>query len=48
VKPLLLATRNVKKLGELQRILDGELGLGEIALMGLADVPPYDEVPRPD
>jgi XTP/dITP diphosphohydrolase len=46
VRPLLLATRNVKKLAELQRILDGELGLGEIALMGLADVPPYDEVPE--
>ena len=46
MKPLLLATRNVKKLAELQRILDSELGLGEIALMGLADVPPYDEVPE--
>ena len=46
MKPLLLATRNVKKLAELQRILDGELGLGEIALLGLADVPPYDEVPE--
>jgi len=46
VKPLLLATRNVKKLAELQRILDGELGLGEIALLGLDDVPPYDEVPE--
>jgi XTP/dITP diphosphohydrolase len=46
VKPLLLATRNEKKLIELQRILDSELGLGEIALMGLADVPPYDEVPE--
>ena len=46
MKPLLLATRNVKKLAELQRILDGELGLGEIALLGLDDVPPYDEVPE--
>jgi XTP/dITP diphosphohydrolase len=46
VKPLLLATRNEKKLAELQRILDGELGLGEIALQGLTDVPPYDEVPE--
>jgi XTP/dITP diphosphohydrolase len=46
VKPLLLATRNEKKLIELQRILDGELGLGEIALQGLVDVPPYEEVPE--
>ena len=46
MKPLLLATRNEKKLAELQRILDSELGVGEIALMGLDDVPPYDEVPE--
>ena len=46
MKPLLLATRNAKKMAELQRILDGALGVGEIALQGLADVPPYDEVPE--
>jgi XTP/dITP diphosphohydrolase len=43
---LLLATRNAKKLVELQRILDGALGAGEVTLVGLADVPAYDEVPE--
>jgi XTP/dITP diphosphohydrolase len=43
---LLLATRNAKKLVELQRILDGAMGVGEVALAGLADVPPYEEVPE--
>jgi XTP/dITP diphosphohydrolase len=42
----LLATRNAKKLVELQRILDGALGAGEVTLAGLADVPVYDEVPE--
>jgi XTP/dITP diphosphohydrolase len=37
---LLLATRNVKKLRELQRIL------AAVELVGLDDVPPYDEVPE--
>jgi XTP/dITP diphosphohydrolase len=37
---ILLATRNVKKLVELQRILAG------IALVGLDDVPAYREVPE--
>lgn len=37
---ILLATRNVKKLIELQRILAG------IALVGLDDVPAYREVPE--
>ena len=37
---LLLATRNVKKLRELQRILSA------VELVGLDDVPPYDEVPE--
>lgn len=37
---ILLATRNVKKLRELQRILSAE------ALVGLDDVPPYREVPE--
>jgi XTP/dITP diphosphohydrolase len=37
---ILLATRNAKKLGELQRILTG------VSLVGLADVPAYEEVPE--
>ncbi len=36
----LLATRNVKKLAELQRILTS------VTLVGLDDVPPYPEVPE--
>jgi XTP/dITP diphosphohydrolase len=43
---LLLATRNAKKLVELQRILDAAFGSGRVILVGLADVPPYDEVPE--
>jgi XTP/dITP diphosphohydrolase len=38
---ILLATRNTKKLDELRRILDGE-----VSLVGLDDVPPYEEVPE--
>jgi XTP/dITP diphosphohydrolase len=45
-KRLLLATRNAKKLVELQRILDGALGRHAIELVGLADVPAYREVPE--
>jgi XTP/dITP diphosphohydrolase len=45
-KKLLLATRNAKKLVELQRILDGALGRHAIELVGLADVPQYREVPE--
>ena len=41
---LLLATRNAKKLAELQRILDGALGTHRVALVGLADLEPYHEV----
>jgi XTP/dITP diphosphohydrolase len=37
---ILLATRNTKKLVELQRILI------DVALVGLADVPAYEEVPE--
>ena len=37
---ILLATRNVKKLVELQRILAG------VSLVGLDDVPTYEEVPE--
>ncbi|MBE1487454.1 RdgB/HAM1 family non-canonical purine NTP pyrophosphatase [Plantactinospora soyae] len=43
---VLLATRNAKKLVELQRILDGALGPQRIQLVGLADVPAYQEVPE--
>jgi XTP/dITP diphosphohydrolase len=43
---LLLATRNGKKLAELQRILDAALGAGKVELVGLADVPPFDEMPE--
>jgi XTP/dITP diphosphohydrolase len=43
---LLLATRNAKKLVELQRILDAALGFGQVTLVGLSDVPAYDEVPE--
>jgi XTP/dITP diphosphohydrolase len=37
---ILLATRNTKKLAELQRILV------DVALVGLADVPAYEELPE--
>jgi XTP/dITP diphosphohydrolase len=43
---LLLATRNAKKLVELQRILDSALGSGSVTLSNLDDVPLYDEVPE--
>ncbi|MEV1285559.1 RdgB/HAM1 family non-canonical purine NTP pyrophosphatase [Micromonospora sp. NPDC049679] len=43
---LLLATRNSKKLVELQRILDAALGGHRIELVGLNDVPEYQEVPE--
>ena len=43
---LLLATRNKAKLLELQRILDAALGDGTVALVSLADVPSYVEVPE--
>jgi XTP/dITP diphosphohydrolase len=43
---VLLATRNTKKLLELQRILDTALGSGRIELVGLTDVPEYQEVPE--
>ncbi|MDG4767510.1 RdgB/HAM1 family non-canonical purine NTP pyrophosphatase [Solwaraspora sp. WMMD406] len=43
---LLLATRNAKKLAELQRILDSSLGVARIELVGLADLEPYHEVPE--
>ena len=43
---VLLATRNRKKLIELQRILDGALGAHRIALVGLDDVEAYPELPE--
>jgi XTP/dITP diphosphohydrolase len=43
---VLLATRNRKKLAELERILDAALGGQPVELVGLEDVPPYDEVPE--
>lgn len=43
---LLLATRNAKKLVELQRILDHALGRHAIELVGLGDVPDYPEAPE--
>lgn len=43
---LLLATRNTKKLAELQRILDAALGPRRTELVGLADLPQYQEVPE--
>ncbi|SDX93639.1 XTP/dITP diphosphohydrolase [Micromonospora pattaloongensis] len=43
---LLLATRNAKKLVELQRILDAALGGHRVELVGLNDVPEYPEAPE--
>ncbi|HEY2984582.1 MAG TPA: RdgB/HAM1 family non-canonical purine NTP pyrophosphatase [Jatrophihabitantaceae bacterium] len=40
---VLLATRNVKKLAELRRILDR---LADVEVVGLDDVPHYDELPE--
>ncbi|GGO00306.1 RdgB/HAM1 family non-canonical purine NTP pyrophosphatase [Nocardia rhizosphaerihabitans] len=42
---VLVASRNAKKLKELRRILD-EAGVAGIDLVGLADVPPYEEAPE--
>lgn len=41
---ILLATRNVKKLDELRRILVA--ASLDVTLVGLADVPPYEEAPE--
>jgi len=43
VTQVLLATRNVKKLAELRRILDR---LADVEVVGLDDVPHYDELPE--
>jgi XTP/dITP diphosphohydrolase len=45
VSRLLLATRNTKKLDELQRILDA-VGISDVAIVGLSSVDEYDEVPE--
>lgn len=42
---LLVASRNAKKLNELRRILDSA-GITGIEIVGLNDVPPYDEAPE--
>jgi XTP/dITP diphosphohydrolase len=43
---LLLATANPKKLAELQRILDSELGAARVRLIGLGDLDGYPDVPE--
>ena len=43
---VLLATRNAHKLGELQRILDAMTPPVGLDVIGLGDVPPFDEVPE--
>jgi len=42
---LLVASRNRKKLAELQRVLDAA-GVSGLTLLTLDDVPPYDEAPE--
>ncbi|MCV7104865.1 MULTISPECIES: RdgB/HAM1 family non-canonical purine NTP pyrophosphatase [Mycolicibacterium] len=42
---ILVASRNVKKLAELRRVLDGA-GVSGLELLSLADVPSYDEAPE--
>jgi XTP/dITP diphosphohydrolase len=43
---VLLATRNRKKLAELQRILDTAPGVADVTIVGIADVGDYVEVPE--
>jgi XTP/dITP diphosphohydrolase len=43
---ILLATRNAKKLHELQRILDAAPDVADVTILGLSDVEAYDEVPE--
>jgi XTP/dITP diphosphohydrolase len=43
---ILLATRNAKKLAELQRILDAAPGVRGVTIVGMSDVDPYVEVPE--
>ncbi len=42
---VLVASRNAKKLGELRRIL-AEAGVEELEIVGLDEVPPYEEAPE--
>lgn len=42
---LLVASRNVKKLAELRRVLD-DAGLSAVTLVSLDDVPPFEEAPE--
>ncbi|MBF6215556.1 RdgB/HAM1 family non-canonical purine NTP pyrophosphatase [Nocardia puris] len=42
---VLVASRNAKKLNELRRIL-AEAGVAGVEIVGLDDVPPYDEAPE--
>ncbi|MGX1763378.1 non-canonical purine NTP pyrophosphatase, partial [Streptomyces lydicus] len=42
---VLVASRNAKKLNELRRIL-AEAGIAGIEIVGLDDVPAYDEAPE--
>jgi len=43
---ILLATRNAKKLRELQRILDAAPDISDVTILGLSDVEAYVEVPE--
>ncbi|HEY7175547.1 MAG TPA: RdgB/HAM1 family non-canonical purine NTP pyrophosphatase [Micromonosporaceae bacterium] len=43
---ILLATRNAKKLAELQRILDSAPGVAGVTIVGMSDVDAYHEVPE--
>src|SRR6201991_2618609 len=45
VTRLLVASRNLKKLAELRRVLDGA-GLSGLTLVSLNDVTPFDEAPE--
>jgi XTP/dITP diphosphohydrolase len=45
VTRLLVASRNLKKLAELRRVLDGA-GLSGLTLVSLRDVAPFDEAPE--
>jgi XTP/dITP diphosphohydrolase len=46
VTDILLATRNAKKLVELQRILDASPGVSGVRIVGMSDVDAYVEVPE--
>lgn len=43
---ILLATRNAKKLRELQRIMDAAPDIADVTILGLSDVEAYVEVPE--